>query len=287
LFTPRPGGGISVEGSGDVTGALVPLVQVPQIDGILGAIEYMDGAKEIRTGVNRHNQGIDADSLNKTATGFVGMRDDSMQRIELIARIFAETGVREIFRLTAALLTKHQDTTMQVRVTGEPMEIDPSGWKHNMDVHVNVGLGSGDRNEKIANLNHVYQIQMEQKQSGSLLADEAKTYNTLEKIVTEVGLKDASLYFNDPDQDSQLLLAENEQLRQMVEVMQQQANPLAEAEIIKAQGKLAQADQKEKNDMRKFILKTMQEDQHFLANLKKELTALELEHEQDVPGAGV
>ena len=287
LFTPRPGGGIQVEGSGDVAGALLPLVQQPQIDGILAAIEYMDGSKEIRTGVNRHNQGIDADSLNKTATGFRGMRDDSMQRIELVARLFAETGVRELFRLTAALLTKYQNTPMQIRVTGEPMEIDPTAWRHNLDCHVNVGLGSGDRNEKIANLGQIYTIQQEQMASGSLLTDQAKTFNTLDKIVTEVGLKDASLYFNDPDQDQQTLLAENEQLRKVVEVMQQQANPLAEAEIIKAKGAIARADQKELNDMRKFVMKLKQEGHEFNAELRRDLTELELVHDTDVPGSAV
>ncbi len=287
LFTSRPGGGIGVTGEGPVQDAIFPLIQETQVAEILGAIEFMDGALETRSGVNRHNQGVDADSLNKTATGFRGMRDDSMQRIELIARLFASTGVRQIFRLTAALLSKHQDTAMQIKVTGEPMEIDPTAWRENLDVHVEVGLGTGDRNEKITNLSFILQDQAQLIASGSVLTDDAKRYNVYEKLITEIGLKDTSLYYNDPDDDQQTLMAENQQLKQMVEVMQQQANPLAEAEIIKQQGTLARVDSEQMNDMRIKILELTEKQRQFNAILQKDLTELELVHDQNVPGAAI
>jgi len=176
---------------------------------------------------------------------------------------------------------------MQIRVTGEPMEIDPTGWRENLDVHVNVGLGSGDRNEKISNLNYILQDQAQLMAAGSLLTDQSKAYHTRERLVTEIGLKDASIYYNDPEQDTQTLQAENEQLKAVVQVLQEQANPLAEAEIVKAQGRIAVEDQKQRNDMRQFIMKLMQEDEHFMAQLRKDLTELELVHNQDVPGSAV
>lgn len=287
LFTARPGGGIGVEGAGPVQDAIFPLVQDSQIDGILLAIEAMDGALEQRTGVNRHNQGIDADSLNKTATGFKGMRDDSMQRIELIARLFASTGVRQIFRLTAALLSKHQDTAMHIKVTGAPMEIDPTAWRENLDVHVDVGLGSGDRNEKITNLSFILQDQAQLIAEGSLLSDDGKRYNTRKKLITEIGLKDTDLYYNDPDDDQQTLLAENQQLTKLVEQMQQQANPLAEAEMVKAQASIAQTDAKIINDMRLEIMKLTEKQREFDLTLRKDLTELELVHTEEVPGSAV
>ena len=287
LFTPRPGGGVAIEGTGDIGNSLMPITTIPQVDGILQAVEYMDSSREIRTGMTRYSQGLDGDALNKTATGFKGIMDASQQRMELIARLFAETGVREIFRLTAMLLTKFQDKSMQVRVTGAPMEIDPTAWRHNLDCRINVGLGSGDRNEKITNLSYILQEQKAAIGLGTVLSDQTKMFNTYDQIITELGLKDPNLYFNDPEQDDETLQAQVEQLTQAVTVLQQQANPLAEAEIVKAQASIAQTDTKITNDMRQFIADLMEKQRQFDIETALKATELELVHNQDVPGSEV
>ena len=107
------------------------------------------------------------------------------------------------------------------------------------------------------------------------------------KLVTEIGLKDVDIYYNNPEVASQVLQAENQQLKQVVEMMQQQANPLAEAERIKQQGKLARVDAEQMNDMRIKILELSEKQRQFQATLKKDLTELELVHDQDVPGSAV
>lgn len=56
-------------------------------------LEYLEGQKENRTGITRYNQGLDANSLNKTATGISAILGQSAQRLELVARMFAETGI--------------------------------------------------------------------------------------------------------------------------------------------------------------------------------------------------
>ena len=66
-------------------------------------MEYLEGQKENRTGITRYNQGLDANSLNKTATGISAILGQSAQRLELVARMFAETGISELFRLWLAL----------------------------------------------------------------------------------------------------------------------------------------------------------------------------------------
>jgi hypothetical protein len=294
LFTPRPGGGIHVEGEAPIGDSISPIVTVPQVDQILRGVEYIDSSAERRTGFTRFSQGLDADALNHTATGFKGISDYSQQRMELIGRIFAETGVRDLFRKTIANIEKYQDQKIQIRVSGRPLEIDPSSWKHNLDCFIDVGLGSGDRNEKIVNLNVILQRQLELIQQGSSLSDQAKVYNTLDKLITESGLKDASLYFNDPEKPDEVLQAQNEQLTQMVQMLQQQAqqNPLAEAELIKAQARMAEVNQRDtlkaqemRQDMQKFLLKLRQDDDQFNQDTIKDLTEMELKYSKNVPGA--
>jgi hypothetical protein len=209
LLTPRAGGTIEVDTElGDVSGHLSPLAVQPMVGDILNALEYTNTARETRTGVTRYSQGLNAEALNKTATGYLGMIDASQQREYLIARLFAETGVKQIFEKIVDLLAKYQDTPMQVRVAGQPLEINPVEWGNNTRCSIHVGLGSGDRQEKIMNLNQVLQNQMMFMQGGMVLSDQVKIFKTMEKIIDEVGLKDASVYFNNPEQPQEVLQAQ-------------------------------------------------------------------------------
>lgn len=276
LMTPRPGGNVSVDVDGPVSGHVEPIPVTPQVDHILAAIEYMDTAREIRTGVTRYNQGLQADTLNKTATGFQGIMDASLQRMELMARLAADVAVRQIYRLTVMLLTKYQDEALQIRVSGAPLEVDPTAWRYDLDCQINVGLGPGERAEKIANLGAIIREQKEAIDTGKVIADQSKLYNAYSELVEEVG-EDTSKFFNDPSQPEQLLKAQNELLQQMVGQLETQLqNPLAEAEMIKQRSQLAQFDEEQKNEMRRFIAEEM-----------RKWAELELEHKQDIPNFGI
>lgn len=286
LLTPRAGGIIRVNDEGPIGDSLQPLVVQPIAEPILRMMEYVDVMREVRTGVTRYNQGLDSEALNKTATGFKGIMEASQQRLDMIARIFADTGVRDIFRKIIKLSMQYQNDSMQIRVMGTPMEIDPTSWRNNLDCRIDVGLGSGDRQEKIVNLNTILAMQQQFMQQGLPLADQAKMYNTLEKLVVEVGLKDASPYFNDPSQPQQLLQAQVEQLSAAVQQLQaQMQNPLAEVEQIKAQATLAEQAQKQQFETQKLMLEMEQKQKEFQTNYLTKLTELELKYGQNVPGA--
>lgn len=288
LLTPRAGGIIRINDEGPIGDSLQPMVVQPIAEPILRMMEYVDVMREVRTGVTRYNQGLDSEALNKTATGFRGIMEASQQRLDMIARLFADTGVREIFRKIVKLSMQFQNDALQIRVLGVPMEIDPTSWRNNLDCRIDVGLGGGDRQEKIVNLNAILAIQQQLMAQGSPLTDQAKMFNTLDKLAVEVGLKDAAPYFNDPNQPQQLLQAQVEQLSAMVQQMQaqlQQANPLAEAEQIKAQARLAESQQQQQFDMQKMLMEMEQKQREFQANYLTKLTELELKYKQNVPGA--
>lgn len=295
LLTPRAAGVINVDGEGPISDSIQPFVVPPVSGEIFGAIEYLDSAREIRTGVTRFNQGMDPESLNKTATGFKGIMDASAQRTELVARMIAETGIKPLFNKIIENVSKYQDESTEIRVLGKPMKINPSSWRRKMDCRVDVGLGSGDRQEKIANLNFILAQQKEFMAQGNPLADNEKTFNTLDKLVTEVGLKDVNQYFNDTTRPDEVLLAQNEQLMKMVEQLQAQVsqNPLAEAEQIKAQASMV----KVQNENQIKLLQMQEEALAFqeemrakqdelVAKLELEYTKLEVENKVDIPGKG-
>lgn len=287
LLTPRSAGVVEVDTEvGDVAGHISPIIVPNMIEGVMSAIEYTDMEREIRTGVTRYSQGLDAESLNKTATGFKGIMDASQQRLDLIARLFAEGGVKQIFTKTIDLLAKYQDTAMHIKVLGKPIEIDPRNWGANVNCRIDVGIGAGDRQEKIINLNNILQIQERYMAGGLVLSDQVKIFNTLEKLIDEVGLKDADEYFNNPEVPEETLFAQNQQLTQMVQQMQaqlQQVNPIADAEKIRAQAKLIEAQSKKETEAEKMN----NEMAKFRAEMAARLTELELKYNQDVPGSSV
>ena len=288
LLTPRAGGTIEIDTDvADVGGHIQPVVIPNMIGDILGAIEYTNTARETRTGITRYSQGLDAEALNQTATGFKGLSDASKQREYLIAQIFASGGVKQIFTKTIDVISKYQDTEKQIRILGEPVEINPRDWRGQTRCVVNIGLGSSDRQERIMNLNNVLAIQERFMQTGLLLSDQATVYRTLEKLIDEIGLKDVQYYFNNPEIPAEVAQAQLEIAMKQMAMMQQQLqqNPLAEAELIKAQARMAEVQGKETNSMRQFILKMAQEDSQFRAQLAKDLTELELKYTSNIPGS--
>lgn len=190
-------------------------------------LEYLDTVRENRTGVTRYNQGLDANSLNKTATGINAITQAAQQRIELIARIFAETGVKDIFKQILRLVTKYQSDKRVIRLRNEWVPMDPNEWSTEYDVTVNVGLGTGNKDQMAAHLMNLLNIQMQGIQmqggiQGPLITGE-NVYNSVEKLIENMGLKSPERYISDPSKappqqpqpDPEMMKAQQElQLRQ-------------------------------------------------------------------------
>ncbi len=286
LLTHRIDGVIRVDGT--PSNHLQPY-ETPYVgDKALQVIQYVDARKANALGTPMASQGLSADKLYKeTATRFEGVQDHGDAKIELVARVFAETGFRELFEGVIKLAQRHQDTATEIRVLGEQMTIDPRKWRYDHYCQSLVGLGAGDSAEMIQNLSTTITIQNQLIAQGSPLADWKKLYNALADLTRIMGKPDPNRYFNDPEVPAQTLMAQNMMLQMQLQQLQQQAqqNPLAEAELIRAQAKMAEAQGKNSNDMQKFAAKMSQEDRHFAMNLAKELTKLELDHNKNIPGA--
>lgn len=159
-------------------------------------LEYVQGMRENRTGVSRTSQGLNPDSMNNTATGRALDMSASMQRIELIARIIAETLVKPIFQGILKVLTDGGMEKMAFRLRDEFVEYDPNEWRDQYDMTINVGLGTGDSQQKAAHLMMIAQMQEKGLQLG--LATPAHIYHTGAKIIENAGFKDVQNFLQDP-----------------------------------------------------------------------------------------
>jgi len=174
----------------------MPLQHAPFPQSSFAMVEYMDQMKEKRTGVTAYNQGLDADSLNKTASGISQIMSAAQQRIELVARTFAETGVKSLFMLVHRLIRQNVTKPDIVRMRNEWVNVDPREWKNRKDMTISVGLGSGNKDQQLIHLNTILQMQKEALQAG--LTSPEKIYNALAKLTQNAAFKDPDEFWNNP-----------------------------------------------------------------------------------------
>ena len=167
-------------------------------------LNYMDDVKQSRTGISRAAAGLDADALqSSTASAVNATVSAAQQHIELIARIFAETGMKDLYKLILHLITTHQDQERMIKLRNEFVPIDPRVWDANMDVSVNVALGRGTDTERMMMLRQIGEMQKEAMQTMGAqnpLTDVSKLSNTLKAMTELSGFKDTSQFWNDPQQ---------------------------------------------------------------------------------------
>lgn len=195
LLTSRPGGIIRVKKAG-----LVPFETPFVAAESMKLVEYFDQTSEVRTGVSRRNQGLNPDDFNKTALAANLYQQAAAQRVELIARIFAETGVKELCRRILGLVTKYQQRERIIRLTGKWVPMDPRQWRNSMEVSVSVGLGTGNRDQILQHLMQTLQIQQGivavQKGVQGPLVTAQNIYDVVERLTENAGFKES--FFTDP-----------------------------------------------------------------------------------------
>lgn len=167
-------------------------------------LQYMDEIKEARTGISKASMGLDADALqSSTASAVAATVSAAQQHIELIARIFAETGIKRLYQLVLHLITTHQDRERMVRLSNDFVPIDPRAWNSSMDVSVNVALGRGSDTERMVMLRQIGEMQKEAMATMGAqnpLTDMGKLSNTLKAMTELAGFKDTSQFWGDPAQ---------------------------------------------------------------------------------------
>jgi hypothetical protein len=207
----------------------------------LPVLEYFEAKKESRTGQSRAALGLDADALqSSTKAAVMGTLSASQQRIEMIARIFAETGMTELYRGILKLVVQNQDRARVVRLRGEYVEVDPRHWDANLDVVVNVALGAGTAEEKIATLSAIAEKQEQMLQTGAPLTGFAEYRHTLGRIVELAGYRNTDEFFRPWTQEQD---AELEQARAQEEPEPDaNAKLLAEVEMQKIQARMQEKE---------------------------------------------
>jgi len=237
-------------------------------------LQYLDTVQQKRTGVTDMSQGLDANILqNVTAAAVASMQQAGAGKIELIARLFAEGGVKELFEGILHLVTKYQNKERIIRLRGQYVSVDPRTWANKYDLSINVGLGNGNREQQMAMLQMVLAKQEQmlgQFGPANPLVSMGQYRSTLGRFVEASGFKDSAEFFKPitPEIDQALSNPPPQQPQISPEVQALMAKTQAD---IQAQQAKMQAEMQLQREKATLELQLMRE---------KEMAKLQLEQEK-------
>jgi predicted GNAT family acetyltransferase len=229
------------------TQAIIPLTVPPTASQSFPLLEYLDSVQAKRTGVSDQMNGLSPDVLqNSTATAVAMMQSSAAGKVELIARVFAETGVKDLFQKILQLLCKYQDKERIVRLRGKYVSIDPREWTNGFDISINVGLGTGNKQEQMAMIAMVLTKQEEILKTAGInnpLVSLSNYRQTLGRFIEAAGFKDSTEFFMEitPEQEQQMEMQGQQQ--------GQQQDPAMQAYVAQMQAKMAADNAKAENDI--------------------------------------
>lgn len=183
--------------------------------------EYIETLLEQWIGRTRYNQGLDARSLNKTASGMNMIMKASTQRIGQIIRTFAETGVGDLFRFLIKLNQKYITQDQVIRLMNEPIRISLDDLNGTLDIDVNIEVGLGEKQQTIQNLQLFLGMLFPQGQNLGVL-NPTHWARAARKILSESGIRNVDDYVPSPEQveQEQQQRMEMRQMQQMMGGMQ-------------------------------------------------------------------
>jgi hypothetical protein len=237
VMTSKPGGIIRKRTANQL---MQPVATIDISNQALEGLNYVDQLRENRTGVSPRTQGLGANALHNTATGEQLLYSAAQARIELVARVFAETGVKDAFNLILWLAHTYQNKERIVRLRNDWTPMNPGEWSEKYDMTVNVGLGNGDKTKQLMALDRIaaMQIKAVELQGGAdgPLVTLENLHNTASKLVEAAELKTPELYFTDPK------LAPPQQPKPDPKMMEAQAKLQLEQQKMQSDQQMRQAE---------------------------------------------
>lgn len=237
-------GGV-IRGSAPANIALQSIVQPSLAAPAYQFNEYIASWAENRTGFNRYSAGTDQNALNKTKGGVELLTSKADMRMELMARFFG-IGMRKLFAKMLKLSIQHQNVPEMVQIGGQFVPINPGEFRNQFHVKINVGLGSGSKEQLAARIMGLMGVLQQGAAAGVVrpqhvseairLYVEANEFKNPERFVDP---EPTGLPAN-PQQFQQMQQQVQQQLQQLQEQLQQatQENEALKAEKASKQGDL-------------------------------------------------
>jgi len=174
---------------------------------VFSAMEFMATVAEQRSGVVRNAQGLNPDTLHETAAGAMQLISAAQKRVRMICRVFAETGVKDLFLGVHQMLREQftpDHAPAQMKLGQAWRQVRPNAWPEREALSVHVGVGSSERDRNLGV--QAQALALTEKVVGMQGGIEGpfvtaqNVYNRLRAFSRAVGEKSPELYWSDPAQ---------------------------------------------------------------------------------------
>jgi hypothetical protein len=260
LLTNKSGGVVRVK----TINALDALPTPALGSDVYNMLDRMEADRGKRTGVTDRSRGLDANTLhsNQAAMSVNQLMTAAEQQIDLIARMFAETGVKRLFQLLHDFSIKYQDQEEMFQLRGQFVKVN---------LCVRVGIGNMNKDQQLMHIQRMFEMAQTVIGGGGLgvLVSERNIYNLLKEMTQNAGFKDVQKFWTDPDSP------EAQEAKRAAEEAAQKPSP----DEIKAQAEAtrAQADASAKQAEAQVKLAEIQLKQQELQVKLREITLKESE----------
>lgn len=165
-------------------------------------LEMLDGVLQRRTGMSDAAKGLDPKALqSSTMIGVDAVISGQQERIELIARVLAETGFKDLFAGIYNEICENPSEKRTLRIRGKFKEYDTSLFDAASQVEVNATLGKGSDMVRMMALQGIKQDQ--QQIVGTMgmnnpICGITEMLNTVTDMLELSNIKNVSRYFKTP-----------------------------------------------------------------------------------------
>lgn len=216
-------------------GGAVRQLPTPQLGGAtFPFLQELEQEKEDRVGVSKMTQGLDPNALtsNTAATAVNQVMTAAQQKILLIARVFAETGVKELFLHLYRLARTHQTEKDIVRLRGKFVEVNPFDWQNRYDMTVTVGIGNGNKDQQLFHLNNINNVlQAIGNTKYNYLITASNVHTLASEYIKNAGYKNVNSFISDPTEvqqppekpSAEMLAAQADMAKAQADVQKNQA----------------------------------------------------------------
>lgn len=208
---------------------------------VFAMFDTMERLRQTRTGISDASKGLDPRALQSTAlTGVDAIISGAQERIELIARIFAETFLKPLFKGLLREISTQNNPKRVVQLRGKWTNVDPSTFDPTMKISVNPTLGKGSDQSRLMALNVVKQAQetiITQFGISNPAVGPEQYMNTITDMMAISNIKNVNRYFKPitpevmaaieatpKEPDPALLLAQAEMEKRRTEMVKAQAD---------------------------------------------------------------
>ncbi|QIG66113.1 portal protein [Ochrobactrum phage vB_OspP_OH] len=162
-------------------------------------VSYFDQVRASRTGVTEASKGLDPAAMQSTSlVGIDAIVSGAQERIELTARLLAETGHRDLMKIVLRHITECPNIDEMILINGDFVPMPVSQFDPSMRVKVNPKLGKGSDIVRLQTLNNIMAFQKEVLATFGVKQKSVTpnhVMNTMEDILDIAGMKNNDRYF--------------------------------------------------------------------------------------------